>query len=130
MDLEAAGFRDIGDGADLVERINRAEIARLGQVDRGGLAAMQLPRLDRGEGAGEGVGIDASMIAGDGRQLHAAAEKPGGIGFRCVDVRRLAAINETPGGARRGQGQRIGGGAGGDRKDANLGLEQLAEALL
>jgi len=55
----------IGDRADLVERVDGAEIARLGQVDRGGLAAMQLSGLDRGKRPGEGVGIDAAVIAAD-----------------------------------------------------------------
>ena len=91
---------------------------------------MQLARLDRGERAGERIGIDAAIIARDRRQLQAAAEKPGGVGLRGVDVRRLAAIDDTPGRACRGQGQRVGGGAGGDRKDADRRLEQLGEALL
>ena len=50
--LEAAALGDLGDRADLVERVDRAEIGRLGQVDRGRLAAMQLAGLDAGERLG------------------------------------------------------------------------------
>ena len=93
---EAARFRQLGDRADLVERVDRAEIARLGEVDRGGLAAMQLAGLDRRQRLAQRVGADPPVVAGDRHQLEAAAEKPGGIRLRGVDVRQLAAIDEAP----------------------------------
>ena len=84
---------------------------------------MQLAGLYCRQGAGEGVRIDSALRAGDRHQFQPAAEKPGGIGFRGVDVRRLAAIDEAPGRARRRQREGVGGRAGGDRKNAHLRLE-------
>ena len=45
-------------------------------------------------------------------------------------MRRLAAIDIAPARPDRGQRQRVGGGAGRDRKDAHRRLEQFAEAVL
>src|SRR6185437_17169416 len=101
MHFEPAALGDLGDGADLGERVDGAEIARLGDVYRCGSPAMQLAWLYCCQGAGEGVWIDPAVRAGDRHQFQPAAEKPGGIGFRGVDVRRLAAIDEAPGRARR-----------------------------
>src|ERR1041385_5606565 len=56
MHFEPAALGDLGDGADLGERVDGAEIARLGDVDRRGLPAMQLAWLYCRQGAGEGVG--------------------------------------------------------------------------
>src|ERR1051326_8881219 len=123
MHLEPAALGDLGDGADFGERVDGAEIARLRDVDRCGLAAMQLAWLYCRQGAGEGVWIYPAVRAGDRRQFQPAAEKPGGIGFRGVDVRRLAAIDEPPGRAPRPPRKGVGGRAGGDRKNAHLRLE-------
>ena len=105
---------------DLVERIDRAKIARLGQVDRGRLAAMQLARRDRRRGFRRAAGVDPAILAGDRRKLEPAAEKPGGIGLGRVDVRLLAAIDDAPGRADRRQAQRVGGGSGRHRKHPHL----------
>ena len=93
---EAARPGDLGDRANVVEPVDRAEIARLGQVDRRRLAAMELARLDAGEGLRQRVGADPPMGPGDRHELQPAAEKPRGVGLRGVDVRRLAAIDEAP----------------------------------
>ncbi len=76
--------------------IDRAEIARLGQVDRRGLAAVKLARRDPGQDFGEALGADPAVFAGDRGELEAAAEKACGIGLGCVDVRRFAAIDDAP----------------------------------
>src|ERR1043166_4484697 len=123
MHLEPALVGDLGDGADLRKRVDGAEIARLRDVDRCGLAAMHLAWLYCRQGTGEGVRIDPAMRAGDRHQFQPTAEKPGGIGFRGVDVRRLAAIDEAPGWTGRRQREGVGGRAGSDRKNAYLRLE-------
>jgi hypothetical protein len=100
---EPPRLRDAGDRGDLGERVDGAEIAGLRDVDGGRLAAMQLARLDRRQHAGQRLGADAAVLAGDRHELEAAAEKAGRICLRCIDVRRLAAIDEPPAGADRGQ---------------------------
>jgi hypothetical protein len=61
------------------------------------LTAMRLPRLERGEGARQLIGVDPTVAAGDRHELETAAEKPGGIGLGGIDVRQRATEDETPG---------------------------------
>src|SRR5579883_3243705 len=61
--------RDLAQRTNFVERIDRAKIARLGQVDRRRLAAMQLARGDRCDRLGQSLGADPPMLTGDRRQL-------------------------------------------------------------
>src|SRR5271167_39835 len=103
MELEAARSSHLDDGADLIERVDPAEIGRLGQIDCTGLAAMNLPRRDPGQCLGEAVGADPAVLAADRSELDAAAEEAGGIGLGGIDVRHLAAIDDPPGRPERGQ---------------------------
>jgi hypothetical protein len=130
MQPQAVPFRRLGDRPDLVLGIDRAQIGCLGQIDRRRLAAMELPGQDLGQFLRKPVGRDFAVLAGKRNQLQTAAEKAGGICFRSVDVRQLAAIDEPPGRAERGQREGIGRGSGGDREDPHRSLEQIGKALL
>ncbi len=117
-------------GLNFSERIDGPEIAGLGHVDRRRLTAVQLPGRDRCHGFRQPRGIDPAMCPRDRRELETAAEKPGGVRLRGVDVRRFAAIDDAPGRADRRQAQRVGGSSGRHRKDPDRRLEQIGEAPL
>src|SRR5437899_1835598 len=83
---QGAPLGDLGDPADLVDRVDGAEIARLGEADRRRLAAMDLARLDPGEHLAQRLGGDPAVAAGHRHELEPAAEKPGGVRLRGVDM--------------------------------------------
>ena len=60
-------------------RVDRAEIGRLGQIDRGRLAAMQLARRKRGERARQRVGIDLAVPPATGTSLRPPPKNPAAL---------------------------------------------------
>jgi len=96
MELEIAAFRHLGDGADLVERIDSPKIGCLRQADRAGLAPVDLSRSDTRQCFSEAVSIDPAMVPANGDELYTAAEEPRGIGLGGIDVRGLAAVDDSP----------------------------------
>src|SRR5713101_9128645 len=89
MQFEPARLGDLGNRADFGERIYGAEIARLGEADRCRLAAMQRSRREPRERVAQRLDADPCMTAGDRNELQPAAEKPGGVCLRGIDVCRL-----------------------------------------
>ena len=120
----------LGDGADVVERVDRAEIAGLRDIDPGRLAAMQRGRVERGERLAQRRRVDPAVCAGDRHQFQPAARNPAAFASEVLMCANFAAIDVAPARPDRGQRQRVGGGAGGDREDAHRRLEQFAEAVL
>src|SRR6516164_11033739 len=130
MQLEPPPFGHLGDSADLLDRVDRTEVGRLGQTDRTRLAAVDLPRRNPRKSFGKAVGIDLAMVPADGGELQAPAEEPRGIGLSGIYVCDLTAINDPPRRAERGQCQGVRRCSGSDWKDAHRGLEQLGKAPL
>ena len=130
VQLEAARFGDFRERPHLVQPVDGAKIGGLGQIDRRRLPTVDLPGLHRGQHPRKGIGVELAVAARHRRELESAAEKSRGVRLGCVDVRRLAAIDETPRGRNCRERQGVGGGAGGHRKHPDRGLEQLRETFL
>ena len=91
---------------------------------------MKLRRRDPGQRVGQEARVDLAVFSADSSQLDTAAEETGRICLGSIDVCNLAAIDDAPGRAERGERQGIGGGPCGDRKNPHRGLEQVGKALL
>ena len=121
---------DRADCLDLVDRVDRAKVARLHQIDRRRLALVGEALAGAHDRPGELGGIDLAVRPRHRDQLGAAAEETGGIALGGVHMRLRAAVHSAERRARGREGERVGGGAGGHRIDAHRRLEQGGEALL
>ena len=103
--------------------VDRAVLGGVGQRERGG--GLVVGDVGLGQGAGQRARVDPAGGAGQRDQADAGAEEARRAGLVGGDVAVLVAEHRL---VRRGQGrqgQRVGGGAGGDEPHLGVGVQQL-----
>ena len=119
-----------GEGGDLLGRVDRAVLGRLGDADGGRLGEMH-HAVDRlGERLGELLGIDLAGRPVDAHEPGAGVELDG-VGFLGRDMRDRMAVDRAPRRRAAGERQHVGGGADAHRIGDQVGLvEDVAQAVL
>lgn len=128
MGGEAAGVREVGEGAEFGGRVERAVLGGLSDGDGSGFGKVNAVTAD--ESGGDGGGGEFAEGAGEREEFAAAGEKFGGAAFVGVNVGDLVAEDALVAVAEGGEGEGVGGGAVEDEEGFAVGFEDLPEELL
>ena len=123
-------MRDLGKGGDLGGPVERTLLGQVSQAQGRRLGLVNAARTAFGHEADKGIGVDLRLRARHMAQGQPAPEKLRRAAFILGDMRLRMTEYGAPGRRDAGQRQGIGSGTRGDKKNAQVSLENLPQPPL